>query len=279
MKNKYKFESFRDPSFPVYSSLQKGNGTLVVPHFHKAAELIKVLSGSIVLNIHAQRHICTEGDIIFIPPFSVHNVLCESEYAQIRGITFELSLIPEGAFGIPAEKILNKEAITEYVCRGSTNRELGNYMNDAVDIYYRNGPTYKLEMLSMLYRMTAFLINHYFHSYEAYESFDRLQPVIDYIVQNYQRDISLSELSDIINVCEDHLIRLFKSATNKTPIRYILDLRMQEMLKLLLETNLSLTEIANKVGFSNANYMSRVFRARLKMTPSQYRKENKKRNA
>lgn len=275
MRERYKFENFRDQSFPVYSSQKKGTGVLVVPHFHKAAELVKIMAGTVVLYIDSHRYICTQGDIIFIPPFSVHNAVCE-EASHIRGLTFELSLITEGAFGITAEKILHKNAVTEYVYKSGMSPELDRSLMQAVDIYLQNASTYKLEMLSALFRISALLINHYFHSYEAYENYDRLQPVIDYIEKNYHREISLSELSGIINVCNDHLIRLFKTATNKTPISYIMDLRLREALKLLLDTDLPITAIAYKVGFSNANYMTRVFRASLQTTPLQYRKNNKR---
>lgn len=276
MKERYKFENFRDQNFPVYSSRKKASGVLVVPHFHKAAELIRVVEGTVHVCIHAHRYVCTQGDIIFIPPLSVHNVVCEVGEARIQGLTFELSMIPEGAFGLPAERILDKNAITEFIYKSADFPELDAALLQALEVYQTNGSTYKLEMLSALCKITACLINYCFRSYEEYETYDRLQPVIDYIAENYRKDISLSELSGIINVCNDHLIRLFKSATNKTPISYIMDLRLQEALKLLLDTDLPITAIASRVGFSNANYMARVFRGGLQMSPTQYRKANRK---
>ena len=131
-------------------------------------------------------------------------------------------------------------------------------------------------MLSCLYEITAQLIKNYFHTYAAYKKYDRIQPVIDYINENYRKDIPLTELSERINVCDDHLIRLFRAATNKTPTAYIRDLRLQEALKLLLDSDRSVTDIAAMVGFSSGNYMTRVFRTVLRMTPLQYRKNNRK---
>ena len=85
-----------------------------------------------------------------------------------------------------------------------------------------------------------------------------------------------SELGGLLNVCNDHFIRLFRSATNKTPVAYIRDFRLQEALKLLLDGDLSVTDIASAVGFSSGNYMTRVFRSAFHMTPLQYRKNNRK---
>jgi AraC-like DNA-binding protein len=275
MRENYKFEKFRDQNFPVYSSCQQGSGLLVVPHFHKAAELILVTQGEVTFSINTQRHRCGCGDMMFIPPYSVHSVeSCED--AAIRGMTFELQLIREGAFGISAETILSKGAVTEYVFQDGSCEPLKNCFLQAVDVYKRNEATYKLEMLSSLYQITALLIRRFFGSYEAYKGYDRMQPVIDYISRNYHREMDLSELSGLLNVCNDHFIRLFRSATNKTPAAYIRDFRLQEALKLLLGSDMSVTEIASEVGFSSGNYMTRVFHTAFGMTPVQYRKHNRR---
>ena len=275
MKESYKFEKFREQSFPVYSSVQQGSGTLVIPHFHEAAELMAVISGTVVCSIHTMRFVCNPGDTVFIPPYSVHSVICEDGQAQIRGMTFELSLIREAVFDIPVEKILNKSTVTEFRFPNGTAETLKDSFFHAVEVYTRNDATYKLEMLSCLYEITAQLIKTYFHTYAAYKKYDRIQPVIDYINENYRKDIPLTELSGLINVCDDHLIRLFRATTNKTPTAYIRDLRLQEALKLLLDSDRSVTDIAALVGFSSGNYMTRVFRTVLRVTPLQYRKNNK----
>ena len=281
MKEYYKSERFRDKSFPVYSSQQKGTGILVVPHFHKAAELIRVTEGRITLYIHGQSHSCSAGDIVFLPPYSVHSAVCEEGNASIRGLVFELSLIGADVCGLSPEKILNKTVVAEHIFKPQEGiyPALVELLGQAVDAYDCCGATYKLEILSALHGIIAQLVNNYFRRNVDYANYNRLQPVIDYIGQNYQRELSLSELSGILNICDDHLIRLFKSATGKTPVKYIMELRLQEALKLLTDTEFSVTECADRVGFSSVNYMSRVFRANLNTTPGQFRKMNRKGNA
>ena len=78
-------------------------------------------------------------------------------------------------------------------------------------------------------------------------------------------------MSSLLNICDDHFIKLFKSATNKTPIKYINDLRIEAALKLLVDSNLSITQIADRVGFSNINYMIKVFKDTLNTTPKAYK--------
>jgi AraC-like DNA-binding protein len=58
-------------------------------------------------------------------------------------------------------------------------------------------------------------------------------------------------------------------------INFINDVRIEQALKLLINSDLSITEISYKVGFSSVNYFSNIFKANLKMSPNQYRKRAK----
>lgn len=278
MKEHYKNERFRDQRFPVYCSQQRGSGVLVIPHFHKAAELLLVTDGTVTASINGQNHICAQGDVIFLPPYSVHSVISDDMAAGIQGLVFDFSLITADVLGLSPEKILNKNMITDHILEKGDPVciSLGHAIRQAAETYHRNGPTCKLEILSCLHKITALLINHYFHQDVDYSNYDRLQPVLTYIDQNYAQEISLAQLSSILNICDDHLIRLFKAATGKTPIKYIVELRFQKALRLLINTDLSITECACQAGFSNISYMSRIFHSRLNLTPGQYRRNSKK---
>ena len=273
----YKHERFRDPAFPVYSSCQKGVGMLVVPHYHHAAELIYVSSGIVTIYIHGQAQLCQKGDIVFVPPYTVHSVTSNQSDAVIEGLVFAFSLIGANVSGIPVDKILSKSSVQTHIfsTEAPILPELAAGMKRATEAYHQNSPTAKLEILAALHQITALLVKSAFRSEIDYSNFDRLQPAIDYIEANYHQDIQLDELSALLNVCNDHMIRLFRSATGKTPIKYITELRLQEALRLLTATDQSVTECAGRAGFSSCGYMTRVFRAYLGFTPSQYRKKIK----
>ena len=88
--------------------------------------------------------------------------------------------------------------------------------------------------------------------------------------------VQISELSEIIHVCDDRLIRLFKEVTGETPIEYIMNLRIEAAIKLLSTTDLSVADVAEKVGFGSDTYMTRVFKQKLNTTPGKYRHKHKK---
>ena len=66
---------------------------------------------------------------------------------------------------------------------------------------------------------------------------------------------------------------VFKRDTGKTFIEYLTDYRMEEASKLLLNDNLKTYVIAERVGYSDPNYFTYVFKRKYGLTPSKYRKE------
>lgn len=273
----YKFEKFSNPNFPVYYSVQKGKGEIVTPHYHEGAEIIKVLGGEITVTIKTEKITFKSGDYIFIPPFCIHSAVGESEDTKIQGLVFELSLINAKFGNLKIQKILEKEKITEFLIEQNSSLydELDRNFTRAAETYSKTKMSYRLDMLSCIFGICALLCEKYFIDDKNYEDYDRLAPVFEYISQNLNDNIVLSDLSGIINVCDDHLIRLFKKSVNKSPIKYINDLRLQNAMKLLINSDLSITQIAYKTGFSDPNYMTRVFKKALEVTPGQYRRKIK----
>lgn len=268
-----KYEKFRDAAFPVSCSNPKGTGMLVKPHYHSAAELNLITSGTVCAYVNTQQLFLQKGDLLYVPPGCIHSAISEDPQTQIQGIIYDFSLIPSSVCATSLQ-VLNRDKITELVINpsGALYQEMLSVFFQGTAFYRQASSTYRLEILGSLCQLTALLLRHYQANEDARSLFNRLQPVIDYIRAHYAQNITISQLSQRIHVCDDHLIRLFKSATNKTPTGYILDVRLEEAMKLLVETELSATEIASRCGFSNSCYMARVFKNRLRKTPMEYRK-------
>lgn len=93
----------------------------------------------------------------------------------------------------------------------------------------------------------------------------------EYIEKHYMEDISLSDLSDTFYLSKEHLSRLFKKEIGQNLFSYIMDLKLQEAKRLLVETDRTLDDIAFSLGFSNGNYFSKVFKKNVGISPSSYR--------
>ncbi|MCS5696448.1 response regulator [Desulfofundulus thermocisternus] len=98
-----------------------------------------------------------------------------------------------------------------------------------------------------------------------------VKKALEYIHENYQREVSLADISRIIYLSPDYFSRAFKEQMGCTFSEYVLRLRIEKAKKLLAETDLPVGEIGRQVGYPDPNYFSRVFSRSMGMPPSRYR--------
>ena len=96
-----------------------------------------------------------------------------------------------------------------------------------------------------------------------------------YIVLNIQNPITVTDLTDFLGVTQPYLFRLFKTQFGKSPKQYILEQKLAQARMLLLHTKLSVTHIANSVGFPDVLSFSRCFKSKLGISPQNYRQKNR----
>nr|WP_288859395.1 response regulator [uncultured Faecalicatena sp.] len=98
-----------------------------------------------------------------------------------------------------------------------------------------------------------------------------IKSAIAYIVNNYDRIESLSEVADYVNINAEYFCRLFKAETGVTFNSYLTNYRIQKAVELLTKTELKVYEVAEKVGYSNLSYFSRVFKKVTGVNPFFYK--------
>ena len=107
---------------------------------------------------------------------------------------------------------------------------------------------------------------------------DDLNPIVldsvEYIRKHYCDPLTLQEVSDHIGVSPAHLSRVFKEDMGQGFSDYINSFRLEKSMELLTETNMTISEIAQSVGYSNQQYFTRVFKNQTGMTPGQYKNSN-----
>lgn len=100
--------------------------------------------------------------------------------------------------------------------------------------------------------------------------------MVGFIQKNYRDKITVSDLANTGNCCITKCNDLFKTYLQTTPNLYINHYRLQKSTTLLIQTSLSITDIAYECGFSNASYYCETFRKHFQITPKSYRMENRK---
>ena len=96
--------------------------------------------------------------------------------------------------------------------------------------------------------------------------------VLAYIDENYRKSISLSELASIMNISTMYFSNYFKRVFKISPKQYVLNKRLTESQRLLLESRMSVKEIAYQVGFENENYFSEFFSQKVGISALNFRK-------
>lgn len=96
--------------------------------------------------------------------------------------------------------------------------------------------------------------------------------VLDYIKKNYDKNITISQLANLVHISESNLYASFKKQMSVSPIAYLNDYRLATASRLLKSSSDSIEEISHSVGIEDVRYFAKIFKRKYQMTPSAYRK-------
>ena len=98
-----------------------------------------------------------------------------------------------------------------------------------------------------------------------------IMQAIRYMKENHQKTITLEEISNYCHLSRFHFSHLFKKEVGSSVMDFLNKLRIEKASFYLETTDLNVQEIANQVGFQDANYFSRSFKKYKQVTPTEYR--------
>lgn len=102
------------------------------------------------------------------------------------------------------------------------------------------------------------------------------QLAMRYISENYTDRISVKDICDAIGYSKSTVLSSFKKEFSTTINSYLTNMRLERAKKMLENENLTINEIALECGFSDQSYFSKVFSAKYKITPTDYRRDEKR---
>ena len=239
-------------------------------HYHEEYELYYMLDGSTTYFIGSEIYSIEKGNFVFIPkgiPHSTDNK--NSRYNERILLSFSEDIFDEKTRGlleqlkgnriiyVPDTHLPQLEEIlfkleAEYAQEEKEKSIL-------LDIYI-------LELLTLLCRYRCEKKAH------IQESDKIIFMISGYIRTHFEQDITLEHICKTFAISEGYLSRKFKAVSGIGLNQYITYVRISHAEKLLTETNLSVTEIAEKCGFNGSNYFSSVFKKMKGMTPLMYKK-------
>ena len=127
--------------------------------------------------------------------------------------------------------------------------------------------SYFIELLILLSRRCKSALD------KSYDHTFQISKIIGFLENNYVKKITLQELANISNMSKSTMRRRFTEVTGISPIDYLLKLRLEKSVTLLISTRMSITDIAFSAGFEDSNYFARQFHKFTGFTPSKLRKQ------
>lgn len=240
----------------------------------------------------------------YLPEYNKLYFICEgSGWVETDGKSFfpkpnELVFIPAGKSH--AFSYVNKDYYKKYWCHfiatiGEKNifdiidvpniikvEENRDYMCDLfkqlVMYYHEESLDAILKAKATLLHILAFFIEKTnakeLNVYES-RSVERLQQLLTYIDRHLDKQITVEQLAGIVHLQVNYFIKFFKTHLGTTPMSYVKHQRMEKAKRLLLDTKMAISQVANQVGYKDISHFSKQFKVYTSMTPSSFRRYQK----
>ncbi|MGM9538150.1 MAG: helix-turn-helix domain-containing protein [Candidatus Onthomonas sp.] len=247
------------------------------PHWHRAIELLYLLSGTLSVTRGGQMDSFQAGDLCLIDSYDIHESWCGpdvsylcvhilpaqmckyiSNFDQLR---FSLQYSPE-----------DEEKATAFSA-------LKANMDELTAIYAEKVEGYLLRIQSLLYEIVLLLFRYFSQPLVAEadsrqrSDITRLEPILDYMELHHGEDLSLEDAASAMGLNKEYFCRLFKKNMGTSYLRYLNQIRAAAVCRELGTSDTPISELAERHGFRNMKLFNQLFRETYGCTPSEKRKQ------
>lgn len=147
--------------------------------------------------------------------------------------------------------------------------------NTIMSIYSNRGNEFEnaVEMTGQLYTLLSFFMKSAHKESKQNSANIYVQKSIEFITSNYSYPITIEDIASYVGISRSHLFRSFDATLNMSPKEFLTEFRIKQACYLLENSNLSITVIANSIGFDNSLYFSRAFKKSKNLSPKEYRQK------
>lgn len=238
-----------------------------IPHSHDDFQMIAFVTGTLRFAANGEEFCGNPGDILLLPPHLRHSwgvveagstvqirlipVFCE-EYLELR------PLLVSRACMIHMQPQLIRRVQRKIIAEQNRLHPAANVMINAI----------LLEFLANTLR--CFSRENQNISSASSEGIAR---VVHHLRANYQKRIPLKVMASMACLGVSQFSVLFRRQTGKSPMAFLIGIRLRKAMEMIFSTDLKMHEIANSCGFDSVSYFNRQFRAVYGATPLSYRRK------
>jgi AraC-like DNA-binding protein/quercetin dioxygenase-like cupin family protein len=268
-------------NFAIYDSFENYGSSYFPSHWHTEFEINYVQSGEIIFIVAGKETLVKANEIIFINQHAIHSAYSSSPNAKYISILFGESLLSSGFSDIIYQKYLvplraNKKMPPDFINSDTVwGRKIIKYVKSIIRHVAAKKSTYEMEIkIELLQIFNVFVKDNLIFENKNDDSITNVivKSALTYIHKNFDKNIQVNLLATELGFCTEHLIRSFRLLVGKTPKEYIIHYRIRYA-KLLMQhdSDMTISEIADKCGLSDASYFSRCFKKMTGVTPQTYR--------
>ena len=235
----------------------KGAKRVIGDHMQEIDDVELVLVGSNLPHVWLT-HKCKSKEIREIT-IQFHKDLLDEKLLRRNQLSFIRSMLEKSTRGI----LFSKKTIEQITPR-------------LMALNQKQGFDSVLELISILHDLSTsrnmqFLSDATFNNTELSHNSRRIEKVFEYMNHNFDRSISLTEVSKLANMTDVSFSRFFKKRTGITFIDSLMEVRLGHASRLLIDTTQSIAEIAYNCGFNNISNFNRIFKKKKNCTPKEFR--------
>ena len=256
-------------------------------HTHEFTELVIICEGSGINCVNQFEYPIAAGDVFVVHAGQVHayketehlhlcNVLFDSSLLDFKGI--DMSHLPGFHALFLLEPNLRKTNFNSRLHLQGPDlikaRAIIEELEQEVD---EQKPGFRLISQSLLLLLIGKLSRWYAQvTREDSAKLMLIAKSLAHMEQTLYEPLSIQQLAKIANMSERSFYRTFQKATGMSPNQYLTNLRISQAAELLIHSDASVTEIAFECGFQDSSYMTKQFKKQMQVTPSMFRKINRR---
>ena len=257
------------PFLVSYQKLSEYESGSFMWHWHPEIEITYVQKGTMCYKVNHMVYHLKEGDIVFNNSGALHSGTMENQKdCAYIPVTFDSRLI----YGFFQSTVNSKyvdpviqDSMLPAICidqSESWHKPFREYLLRIIALDEKKPDFYELDITICLQSMWRLLLEHITYEPQASREnsleYDRIKKILSYIEENYQNKITLNDIAGHIHLCESECTRLFKRHMNTTLFAF-------------LQADQPVSAVADKAGFSDPNYYSKVFAKIKGCSPREYR--------
>ncbi len=260
-----------------------GKFDMRVKHFHTQYEIFYIVEGERVFFFNNREYIARAGDLILVNSNLIHMTrsLSGSNEGHNRIILYVTREKMEGYDAMyPSLHLV--QFFDEYYGIYHLDREqqamILTLFRDIRHALGERNRNYRigidLNILSWLFKLMEFVrVRHQELPYDSDNpKYKAAYRIADYLSENCERPVSLDELSEQFFLSKSYICRIFKEVTGYTISEYTNIHRIRKAKRYLEETDMSIAQIAQALGYESLTYFERMFKNYMTLPPLKYRK-------